>query len=165
MGLFNFVRDIVDATSDAIGSVVDIVAENPVKSIAIGVATVASGGAALAFAGPIAAAVGTAGLLGAASTGTAISTLSGAALANASLATLGGGALAVGGGGMAAGTTVVAAAGAQWVRECLVRRRRSRPGPNSAKHIRPDSRARAHLFFFGARFWAESQPLTSQAWT
>ena len=48
---------------------------------------------------------------GAASTGTAISALSGAAAANAALAWLGGGALAVGGGGMAAGSTLLALAG------------------------------------------------------
>ena len=44
---------------------------------------------------------------GAASTGTAISSLSGAAATNATLAWLGGGSLAAGGGGMAAGTAVL----------------------------------------------------------
>jgi hypothetical protein len=44
----------------------------------------------------------------AASTGTAISTLSGAAATNAALAWLGGGAIAAGGGGMAAGAMVLA---------------------------------------------------------
>lgn len=53
----------------------------------------------------IAAALGSAGVLGAASTGTAIASLSGAALANASLA-------AIGGGTMAAGSVVMTAAGA-----------------------------------------------------
>lgn len=101
MGFFDFVGDVVDA-----------IAENPIKSIAIGIATVATGGTALAFAGPIAATVGATGLLGAASTGTAIGSLTGAALTNASLAALGGGALAAGGGGMAAGTMVVAGTGA-----------------------------------------------------
>ncbi|AXE39976.1 hypothetical protein [Acidipropionibacterium virtanenii] len=47
--------------------------------------------------------------IGAASTGTAISTLSGAAASNAVLAWLGGGSLAAGGGGVAAGTAVLAA--------------------------------------------------------
>lgn len=47
------------------------------------------------------------GLLGTASTGTAIATLSGAAATNATLAWLGGGALAVGGGGVALGTVVL----------------------------------------------------------
>lgn len=54
-----------------------------------------------------AAAYGLVGLLGTASTGTAIATLSGAAATNATLAWLGGGALAVGGGGMALGTLVL----------------------------------------------------------
>lgn len=44
---------------------------------------------------------------GAASTGTAISSLSGAAATNATLAWLGGGSLAAGGGGMAAGSVVL----------------------------------------------------------
>jgi len=47
------------------------------------------------------------GLLGTASTGTAISTLSGVAATNATLAWLGGGAIAAGGGGMALGTIVL----------------------------------------------------------
>ncbi len=115
MGLFDFCSDIVESTvntiGSTIGSVVDTVVENPIKSIAIAVATVASGGTALAFAGPIAATMGAAGWLGAASTGTAISTLYGVPLVNASLAALGGGALAAGGGGMAAGSAVVAATG------------------------------------------------------
>ena len=45
--------------------------------------------------------------IGAASTGTLISTLSGAAASNATLAWLGGGSLAAGGGGIAAGTMVL----------------------------------------------------------
>lgn len=51
--------------------------------------------------------LGLVGLLGAASTGTAIGTLSGAAATNATLAWLGGGSIAAGGGGMAAGTLVL----------------------------------------------------------
>ena len=47
------------------------------------------------------------GLLGSASTGTAIATLSGAAATNATLAWFGGGALAAGGGGMAAGMVTI----------------------------------------------------------
>ena len=86
MSFFDFIGDIVESAAGAVGSVVETIAENPIKSIAIGVATVASGGAALAFAGPLAAAVGATGVLGAASTGTAIGTLGGAALTNASLA-------------------------------------------------------------------------------
>lgn len=106
MGLF-------DSITDAIGSAVDYVAENPIKCACVAVATVATGGVALAAAGPIAAAAGSAGLLGAtATTGTAISSLSGAALVNSSLAAIGGGALAAGGGGMAAGATAIATAGA-----------------------------------------------------
>lgn len=48
--------------------------------------------------------------LGAASTGTLISTLSGAAATKATLAALGGGAISVGGGGIALGTTVLTGA-------------------------------------------------------
>jgi hypothetical protein len=61
--------------------------------------------AALVAAPSMASALGSLGLLGAASTGTAISTLSGAALTSASLA-------AVGGGTMAAGVATLTAAGA-----------------------------------------------------
>ncbi len=50
---------------------------------------------------------GTVGMLGTASTGTAIGTLSGAAAKSATLAWLGGGSLAAGGGGVAAGTMVL----------------------------------------------------------
>lgn len=46
-------------------------------------------------------------VLGTASTGTAISSLSGAAAVNATLAALGGGSLAAGGGGIALGTTIL----------------------------------------------------------
>jgi len=49
----------------------------------------------------------TVGAVAAASTGTAISSLSGAAATSATLAALGGGSLAVGGGGIAAGTVVL----------------------------------------------------------
>jgi hypothetical protein len=56
--------------------------------------------------------VGGLGLLGAASTGTSIQSLSGAALTKASLAYLGRGSLAAGGGGMVLGTGVIGAAGA-----------------------------------------------------
>ena len=58
----------------------------------------------------LAARLGALGLLGAASTGTQIVSLSGAALKSASLAYLGGGALATGGGGMALGTGVIGVA-------------------------------------------------------
>ncbi|CAN5160368.1 hypothetical protein BH10PSE16_BH10PSE16_39590 [soil metagenome] len=58
----DFVSGIVDSTVNTIGSVVDTIVENPVKSIAVAVAVVASGGTALAFAGPIAATVGARGL-------------------------------------------------------------------------------------------------------
>jgi hypothetical protein len=51
--------------------------------------------------------IGLVGLFGAASTGTAISSLSGAAAWNATLAALGGGSLAAGGGGMALGAAVL----------------------------------------------------------
>ena len=94
-----------------IKNAIDFVKENPVKCVAIGVAGIATGGIAFAAAPAIAGTIGGLGLLGSASTGTAIGTLSGAALTNASLAAIGGGALATGGGGMAAGTAIVAATG------------------------------------------------------
>ena len=59
----------------------------------------------------LASSLGALGVLGSASTGVAINTLSGAALANASLAAIGGGAIASGGMGMGAGTLVLAAIG------------------------------------------------------
>jgi len=80
-------------------------------------------GAGVLLGGVIGAAAGTAGgfaaagattsavmALGAASTGTAISSLSGIAATNATLAALGGGALAAGGGGMALGTAILSGA-------------------------------------------------------
>lgn len=67
-------------------------------------------GAAVASVAPTAA-MWVATTFGAASTGTAISTLSGAAASNAALAWLGGGALAAGGGGTAAGGALLALAG------------------------------------------------------
>ncbi|MGE6323328.1 hypothetical protein ACQKEF_24235 [Pseudomonas oryzihabitans] len=110
------VSDLAVATVDAIGdlasSAVDTVTENPGKTALVCLGTLATGGAAVAFAGPIAAVVGSTGLLGATASGTAISSLSGVALTNASLAALGGGAIAAGGGGMAAGVTVVGWTGA-----------------------------------------------------
>lgn len=91
----------------------DWVCDNPGKSLLVLGAGLATGGAAWAFAGPIAATIGSTGALGVtATTGVEIATLTGAALESASLAALGGGALSVGGGGVALGTTVVAAGGA-----------------------------------------------------
>lgn len=128
MGMFDFFCDavegvgraidtavnvvIIDGVCGTLDAVIDTVKENPVKSVAAVAVTLASGGAALACAGPIAATLGSAGFLGTASTGASISSLTGAALTNASLAALGGGALSVGGGGMAAGTVVVGVSGA-----------------------------------------------------
>jgi hypothetical protein len=100
-----------DFIGETISSAIDTVVENPFKTLAAVAVTIGTGGLALAYAPAIAGAAGGTGLLGAASTGTAISTLSGAALTNASLAAFGGGAVAAGGGGMALGTTVVASAG------------------------------------------------------
>ena len=82
------------------------------KVAGITIAALGTGGAGLLFGPAIAAAIGSAGLLGAASTGTAISTLSGAALTNASLATFGGGPLgtSVIAFGIAGGKTVVTVA-------------------------------------------------------
>jgi transposase-like protein len=72
--------------------------------------TAATGGgfALAAVAGVPAAVTSAVGALAAASTGTAISSLSGAAATNAVMAWLGGGAIAAGGGGMAAGAVVLA---------------------------------------------------------
>lgn len=109
--MFDFIGDVLSLVVDSAEYVIDTVTENPVKTTVVAVTTVATGGLALAYAPAIAAAAGGAGLLGAASTGTAISTLSGAALANASLAALGGGSVAAGGLGMVGGTTVVTATG------------------------------------------------------
>ena len=83
-----------------------------------GIATTAAVGTAVMigtcsyYAAPgIASALGSTGLLGAASTGTAISSLSGAALSSASLAAIGTGSIASGGLGMGAGALVIAATG------------------------------------------------------
>jgi hypothetical protein len=97
---------------DFIDDVIDSIIENPVKSLFIVGATVATGGLALAYAPAIAATIGATGILGTAGTGATISTLTGVFLESASLAALGGGTLASGGGGMAFGATVVASAGA-----------------------------------------------------
>lgn len=110
--LGNLVAVSVDIAGDLASATVDTVIEHPGKVALICVGTIATGGAAAAFAGPIAAAIGSTGLLGATASGTTISTLSGAALTKASLASLGGGAIAAGGGGMATGATVVATTGA-----------------------------------------------------
>jgi hypothetical protein len=114
--LFGYGNSLTSLGDGAIGGAVrgvkDCIVENPGKTLLVVGVTVATGGLALAAAPTIAAAAGGSGLLGAASTGTAISTLSGAALSSASLASIGGGALAVGGGGMAAGATTIATAGA-----------------------------------------------------
>lgn len=102
---------IIDGVCGGIDKVIEVVQEHPVESALVAVAAVGTGGAAFAAAGPIAAAVGSTGLLGTASTGATISALSGAALESASLAALGGGALSAGGGGMVVGTGIVAAGG------------------------------------------------------
>lgn len=81
-------------------------------SIGAGVLLGGIGGAAVGSAGGFAAAGATTSAvmaLGAASTGTAISSLSGVAATNATLAALGGGSLAAGGGGMALGSTILGA--------------------------------------------------------
>lgn len=81
-------------------------------SVGAGVLLGGLGGATLGTAGGFAAAGATAAavmVLGTASTGAPIMSLAGAAATNATLAALGGGALAVGGGGMALGTTILGA--------------------------------------------------------
>jgi hypothetical protein len=72
------------------------------KDAGLGLGAGVSSGAALAFG-----AYNGTMMLAAASTGTAISTLTGAAATNATLAWLGGGSIAAGGGGMALGTMVL----------------------------------------------------------
>jgi len=98
--------------SGLLGTPIQAAIDNPGRAAAVVAATVATGGVALAYAGPLAAALGSTGILGTAGTGAAIDTLTGIYLTNASLAALGGGTLAAGGAGMAGGTMVVAAAGA-----------------------------------------------------
>ena len=110
--MLDFIGDVLGGAVDLLGDAVDAVVENPGKTLLIVGGTVATGGLAWVAAPEVAAAVGGVGLLGAASTGTAISTLSGAALTNASLAAVGGGAVAAGGGGMAAGAAVITGVGA-----------------------------------------------------
>lgn len=105
-------RPALSGSIDCVENGFEFLSENPGTSLLTVGATVASAGLGLAAAPAIASMAGSAGLLGAASTQTAISTLSGAALKNASLAAIGGGALAAGGGGMAAGTAVIGAASA-----------------------------------------------------
>ena len=80
-----------------------------VREVALQMEEALGGGAAALGSGALAgvAAYGGVGLLGAASTGTAISGLSGAAATNATLAWLGGGSLATGGFGIAGGTAVL----------------------------------------------------------
>ncbi|OII16982.1 hypothetical protein BIV03_04725 [Curtobacterium sp. MCBA15_016] len=80
------------------------------RASAFGAGAGITAGAALASLAPTAA-MWAATTFGAASTGTAISTLSGAAATNAALAWLGGGALAAGGGGTAMGGALLALAG------------------------------------------------------
>lgn len=73
------------------------------------IAVASTGVATIALCGVPAATTSAVMAFGAASTGTAISSLSGAAATNATLAWLGGGSLAAGGGGMAAGSAVLGA--------------------------------------------------------
>lgn len=116
MGLFDNTRTLGliglwDDIKENADAVLDYACENPGKTVLIVATGIVTGGTAWVAAPTIASVAGATGLLGAASTGTAISTLSGAALTNASLAVLGGGAVSVGGFGMAGGTVVVATAG------------------------------------------------------
>ncbi len=97
--MFNFMFDAID-------SAVDVITENPFKTLAVVATTVATGGVALAIAPAIGAAVSTVGF------GVAGGTLSGAAASSAGLAALGGGSLVAGGTGMAGGTAIVTVMGA-----------------------------------------------------
>lgn len=94
------------------GEKIDEVTQGEMKEIEVSLLEVSSilqGGASSLGAGGLAglATYGGVGLLGKASTGAAISTLSGAAAKNATLAWLGGGALKAGGLGVAGGTAVL----------------------------------------------------------
>lgn len=83
---------------------------NNIKAVAISVKDLLSGGAGSVAAGGLIGLATSGGLVSTitvASTGTAISTLSGAAATNATLAALGGGSLAAGGAGMAGGAAVL----------------------------------------------------------
>jgi hypothetical protein len=113
--LMDKVSDAADATLETANEAIYYAQENPKTAAAIALGTLATGGvvasmagtAAIAAAPKIASFVGATGVLGSASSGTAISSLSGAALAKASLASIGGGAVAAGGGGIAAGTAAI----------------------------------------------------------
>lgn len=83
---------------------VDMKASDALRTLAVG-----GGFAAVGIIGTPAVVTGAVTALCAASTGTAISSLSGAAASNAVLAWLGGGTLAAGGGGVAVGTVVLGA--------------------------------------------------------
>ena len=83
---------------------VDMKASDALRTLAVG-----GGFAAVGIIGTPAVVTGAVTALCAASTGTAISSLTGAAASNAVLAWLGGGTLAAGGGGVAAGTVVLGA--------------------------------------------------------
>ncbi|RLM52707.1 hypothetical protein DVK02_16120, partial [Halobellus sp. Atlit-31R] len=76
---------VIDGVCGGLDKAIDLVKENPVETAVVVGATVATGGLALAAAGPIATAIGSTGVLGAASTGTAIASLHGAAATSASL--------------------------------------------------------------------------------
>lgn len=95
--------EIPNSISTDISSISDFKMQvlEPVKDF-VGALTAAGVGSAASTS-----AVGLVTLLGSASTGTAIGTLSGAAATNATLAWLGGGSLATGGGGMAAGSIML----------------------------------------------------------
>lgn len=112
MGFLDFVADVTESVATVANRCVELVAEHPGEALLVVGATTVTGGLCWVAAPAIAATAGSIGLLGAASTGTAISSLSGAALTNASLAAIGGGALAAGGGGMTAGVATIATAGA-----------------------------------------------------
>jgi hypothetical protein len=82
MGLFDFLEDVRDAVCDKVEDAVDFVCDNPIKSIGIAVATVATGGLAgtvIGGAGVAAglAATGTAALTGAGATAAGVATKAG----------------------------------------------------------------------------------------
>ena len=113
-GVDRVVTSGLDSLGQLEDSAVEFFKEHPKTAIAAVtvVGGAATGGLGYVFAPAVASFLGSAGILGAASTGAAIEGLAGAALANASLAAIGGGSLAAGGAGMAGGTAVIATVGA-----------------------------------------------------
>ncbi|PHI28282.1 hypothetical protein [Budvicia aquatica] len=105
-GVLDVTFGTLETVCDTANVVKSSVIENPGKAMMMGIAALATGGAALSVAPTIGAAASAAGL------GVGGGTLSGAAASSAGLAALGGGSLAAGGAGMVGGTAVITVTGA-----------------------------------------------------